>query len=471
MIRPWELEIAIDQAAGKAVYLQIADAIIGAIKSGKLAPGAALPGSRQLASKLGVNRNTIVEAQEVLLNEGWIFSRERSGTFVSTDLPSLERARNRPAVKPATAAQPVKPRIVFDDGFPDSRIAPIRELSRAYRQILERSGRWHLLGYTTESGDHAFKTAIVQMLNFTRGMRLSTDEICITRGSQMAMFLTAHCLLKPGDIVAVENPGYRPAWQAFQHAGAVLVPVDVDEQGLLTDQLQALLKSGKRIRAVYTTPHHQFPTTVTLSLQRRLELIALSNRYGFTIIEDDYDNEFHFGQRPILPLCSADNTANFVYIGSMSKVVAPALRIGYLAATKPFVTQVGELRKLIDVQGDPVMERALLQLIDDGEIRRHLKRATAFYRKKRDVFEQLLHRHLGDKVSFIKPDGGLAFWLTPARKNDFKGLAARLSKLGIRIVPPTHFSFDESPAGLRLGYASLPEELQEEGIAALAKCI
>src|SRR5690606_6910705 len=147
--------------------------------------------------------------------------------------------------------------------------------------------------------------------------------------------------------VMIENPGYKPAWKAFEYAGAKLLPVSVDKDGLLIDDVITYLKSGKKIKAIYVTPHHQYPTTVTLSLKRRLELMKLSNKYGFTIIEDDYDNEFHFGYRPVLPLSSFTEIKNYVYIGTMSKVVAPALRTGYLASNDiTLIEKVGSLRKI-----------------------------------------------------------------------------------------------------------------------------
>ena len=362
-----------------------------------------------------------------------------------------------------------KPHLVFDDGLPDSRLAPMNDLARAYREIFNRKSRWQIMGYSNELGNVEFRKAIVQMLNFKRGMNVSLDEICITRGSQMAMYLAAHCLLSKGDYVIIENPGYKPAWEAFENAGATLLPVNILKDGLDLEQVENHLKNNKAIKAIYVTPHHQFPTTVTMSLKKRLKLIELSNQYGFTIIEDDYDNEFHFGQRPILPISSYSNAKNFIYIGTLSKIVAPALRIGYLAASIENIQKIAQHRKIIDVQGDNIMEEAVLNLINEGKIKRHLKKTNLIYKAKRDHFEKLCKLHLKDKITFTKPEGGLAFWIVPKSEFDLQKVCDELLKKGIKIMSPEKFSFGNPASGLRLGYASLTEEQMEEGILGLSK--
>lgn len=471
MLRPWKLEIQIDEKSGKAVYLQIADAIITDIRSGRLQKGTALPGSRNLARMLEINRNTVVEALNVLLAEGWLVSKERQGTFVAENYPTTRKQR-RGLPEAVSPGDDISFRIRFDDGSPDSKIAPVAELARAYRQIFNRKAKWQMMGYTGPFGDTEFRKAIAQMLNLQRGMQISEDRLCVTRGSQMAMYLTAQCLVEKGDLVIVEDPGYQPAWKALEHAGARLLTVGVDHEGLRVDEVVRHLDNHPGIKALYTTPHHQYPTTVTLSLTRRLELIRLSNRHGFTIIEDDYDNEFHFGYRPVLPLSSHAELKNYVYIGTMSKVVAPALRIGYLSASDDaLLRSAGELRKIIDVQGDPIMEQAVLQLIQDGTIRRHLKRASHHYRQKRDTVASLLNLHLGGRVKFVIPDGGLAFWLVPNREVDWERVSSQLVQSGIRMMHPPLFGYHRPTRGIRLGYAALPSELMEESIVLLGRLL
>lgn len=469
MLRPWKIEIQLDKKSGKAVYLQIADAIVSDIQSGRLKPGDALPGSRNLAEIIGVNRNTIVEALQVLLIEGWLISKERKGTFVSDTLPLTSRSNKQRSKDTDQLIIDKRVLIAIDDGHPDSSFAPVAELARAYRQLFGRKAKWQMMGYNDERGDPEFRQAIVRMLNHNRGMHVDEGGVCITRGSQMAMYLIAQCLFEKGDLVIIENPGYKPAWEVFERAGAELLPATVDDDGIVVEEVERYLKTKERIKAIYLTPHRQYPTTAILSLQRRLELISLSNQYGFTIIEDDYDNEFHFGYRPVLPMSSFFELENYVYIGTMSKVVAPALRIGFLASgNHVLVSQTAALRKLIDVQGDTIMEQAVLELIRDGAIKRHIRKASAYYEAKRDCAATLVEKHLKGKVKYQLPDGGLAFWLTPLQETDWTELSGQLEAKGIHLIHPEKYSYGKPVNGLRLGYGSLSEVQMEEVIRALS---
>ncbi|MEN5193431.1 PLP-dependent aminotransferase family protein [Sphingobacterium faecium] len=471
MLRKWNFEIQLDERSDQAIYLQIADAIIKGIHSGRLKPGDALPGSRNFSQQLKVNRNTVVQALQVLTIEGWLISKERKGTFVAdTALPDQQENPSS-AVRDAELKSTVGRHLHLhiDDGHPNSKIAPITELARAYRQIFNQKARWQMMGYGHELGDLEFRKTVAQMLNHQRAMQTDEQHICITRGSQMAMYLTAQCLFEEGDHMMIENPGYKPAWAAFEHAGVTLLPVGVDQQGLIVDEVLAHLESGKTIKAIYVTPHRQYPTTATLSLKRRLQLIRLANAYGFTIIEDDYDNEFHFGYRPVLPLSSFAELKNYVYIGTMSKVVAPALRIGYLTSSdRSLIEKVGRLRKIIDVQGDSIMEQAVLQLIKDGTLKRHIKKATLYYKSKRDLTARLLKKHIQDKATYTTPEGGLAFWIVPKNEVNWSQISKKLQRKGIKIITPDSYSFGPTVHGIRLGYGSLSPEQLEESITALA---
>ncbi len=468
MLRPWELQIDLDLKNTKAVYLQIADVIIDAIKKSKLKSGDCLPGSRKLAKVLKVNRNTVVQALNVLLIEGWLTTVERKGIFVSEILPPSSKVFPQNIEYPSDQKRSnLLPSVVFDDGLPDSKLAPIDALAKAYREIFSRKGRRQMMGYSEAQGDFPFREAISQMLNYKRNLTTDPAQIVVTRGSQMAMYLASHCLIDKGDIIIIENPGYKPAWLAFENAGAKLVPAGVDEQGIVVEEIRDILKKHT-VKAIYITPHHQFPTTVTLSIKRRYELIELSNLHNFYLIEDDYDHEFHFAARPIFPVGSLAHIDNYVYIGTLSKIIAPALRIGYLFTNQTLTNKIVALRKTIDVQGDTMMEHAVLELIKEGVIKRHLKRVTSVYLKKRDYFENLLTEHLNTRVDFQKPNGGLAFWMKPKKEIDIFDLAAQLERKGISILTPDKYSFKDPIMGLRLGFASLTEDQLETGIKTLA---
>lgn len=470
MLRPWKLEFEIDKKLEKAVYLQIADTIITDIRSGRLKPGDALPGSRNLASMLKINRNTVVEAYQVLLNEEWVISKERKGIFVSDQLPALHEnrtGRTSDLMNPPVIAHGVM--VNFDDGHPDSKIAPVTELARAYRQIFGIKAKWQMMGYGDEHGDVEFRKMISQMLNHQRGMQIHEHEISITRGSQMAMFLTAQTLLTAGDCVIVEDPGYQPAWQAFEYAGAQLLPIAVDEEGIDIQSIEKLLSEHQNIKTIYITPHRQYPTMVTLSLSRRLRLIELANQHQITIIEDDYDNEFHFGYRPILPISSFPELNNYVYIGTLSKVVAPALRIGYLATkNQDLLQKIGSLRKIIDVHGDVIMEQAVLQLIKEGAVKKHIRKATAHYKHKRDFVYCLLNKYMNDVAHFTLPEGGLAFWIVPKVILDWDKVTTLLLEKNIKIIHPKQYS-RYYVNGFRLSYGSVTEEQLEQSIQVIAE--
>lgn len=463
----WIDKIRIDKSDEKAVYMQIADEIIKSIKNGAVKSGETLPSTRQMAETLGVNRNTVIRTLDILLSEGWLISEERKRVFVSDKLKITKPVSKKEAYQDTTEIFR-SDLIFFDDGLPDTTCTPMEELARAYRRIFSRKARWQIMNLASEFGDEKFRDTISKMLNSNRGMQTSISELCITRGSQMALYLTAHCLLENGDNVLIENPGYKPAWEAFRNTGANLIPVPVDDEGINVNIVADILQKNP-VKAIYLTPHHQYPTTVTLSLARRLQLIELSNRYNFTIIEDDYDNEFHFGQRPIMPISAHEETNNYVYIGTLSKLIAPAVRIGYVVSSPDFIGKVGKLRKIIDMQGDTIMEQSILDLIISGDMRRHQKRMLNYYGTKRDFFSNLIDNYLKDKVTYQVPDGGLAFWLKPINEVDLFQLKKIVNTKLISFYTPDRFSCNDYIMGLRLGYASLSEANLEKGIQILGE--
>ncbi|MBL4649660.1 MAG: PLP-dependent aminotransferase family protein [Aureispira sp.] len=468
MNRLWHFDIQLSTNDNKAIYLQITDTIISAIKSKRLKPLDILPSTRKLATIIGVNRNTLLKALDLLMAEGWLVSKDRVGIFVA----DLVIEHNIPKT---TKKEPVlehkKAIIVLDDGVPNTQIAPMKELASAYRRVFSLKSKRNILGYTNSSGSANFRVIIAQMLNHKRGMHVTPSQIFITRGSQMALYLTAQCLLGPKDIILVESPGYQPAWTTFRHAGAEIMPINVDDEGLIIEEVEAIVQQNSAVKAIYVTPHHQYPTTVTLSLKRRLKLIELAQIYDFIIIEDDYDHEFHFDNRPILPIASYTNVKHCIYIGTFSKVVAPALRIGYLAGNVDLIAKICALREIIDIQNDPIMEQAIVELIKNGDIKRHIKRAAKYYKNKKTYLEELLQTHLKDKVHYQTPTGGLAFWIRPIKKISILELIKNLEKTGVQIMDTSKYNPNHSINGLRLGYGSIDNKDLEEAIIKLSKLL
>ncbi|WP_046242569.1 MocR-like pyridoxine biosynthesis transcription factor PdxR [Hymenobacter terrenus] len=477
MLRAWDTNFQPAFTTGRPVYVQISELLANEIRRGRLLPGTALPGTRELAKQLGVNRKTAVLAYDELLAQGWLESQHTRGTFVSSRLPestptAFAPATDRPGETPGFKWQdPFEPELpgaavpgalIFNDGTPDARLAPIATLASAYRRVLQGRGRRNQLGYDSPLGSLPLREALSRMLNQDRGLSTTPDGICLTRGTQMALYLTAHLLIKPGDVVAVENPGYPPAWQTFRLLGAELAPVPVDAEGLCVDDLEQLCRS-RPVRALYLTPHHQFPTTVTLKAARRVQLLALAARYGLAIIEDDYDHEFHYDYQPLLPLASADPHGVVIYISSLSKLIAPALRVGYVTGPAAFVEALGRLRALIDRQGDTVLEQAVAELIEEGEIKRHARRAHAEYHTRRDTLAQILRQLPGNQLDFVLPAGGMALWVKFQDGVDLERVAEELAQRKVIITPGSRY-YLAPPAtnALRMGYAALtPQELTQ----------
>lgn len=452
MLRSWSLNLRITNTSGLAIYLQIAQQIIDEIQRGRLAPSTAMPGTRDLAEKLKVNRKTVVLAYDELIAQGWLTTESRRGTFVSASLPnftspaSASKAVARPEPSAEQSAQtlsryqaPTAHTIDFNDGTPDTRLIPFDILSRAFRHALLGPTKTNKLGYGDPRGTMALRQAIATMLNIERGLNVDVDHICIARGSQMGIFLAARALTKRDDYVVVENLSYPPAREAFRSCGANILTVGQDHHGIDTIALEALCNKYP-IRAIYVTPHHQFPTTVMMTAERRLKLLMLAEQYDFTIVEDDYDHEFHFSHHPVFPLASTDHTGRVVYVGSLSKVLAPGLRVGYLVASKAFIDRCAHEVMLIDRQGNSITELAVAELMDSGEIKRHIRRTYKIYNERRNVLMDLIRAQLSEYVNFDAPNGGLAIWLRLNDGINVNTLAENALHKNVRILPGSLFS-------------------------------
>jgi len=469
------------------VYLRIARLLTDEIRRGRLRAGVRLPSTRGLAAMLEVNRNTVVAAYDELASEGWVSGRPASGTFVSPRLPDLSPLRLAAASSPRrgvpralgfdlapgaagvrdVVAHPAPPgALLLWGGVPDLSRVPTAALARAYRRAVSRPGA--SLDYTDGRGHAGLRAAVAGMLAATRGLVAGADDVIITRGSQMAIDLVARALLRPGDEVAVEELGYQRAWDAFRRAGARLVPVPVDQDGLDVAALARLLER-RRIRALYLTPHHQYPSTAVLSAGRRIALLDLARRRRLALIEDDYDHEFHYDGRPVMPLASADAAGVVVYVGTFSKVLAPGLRLGFAVAPGPLLNELVVLREVVDRQGDMATESAVAELIEDGELQRHTQRMRRTYQARRDAFVTILRQRLGQVLSFEVPPGGMSLWARVADGIDAERWCVAGAARGVGfmtgrsyVLPHDGRALHKWRGHLRLGYARYqPAQLEE----------
>jgi len=512
---PFDKLLPIDRTAAPAVYLQVANSMIQHIRSGVIKPGFLLPGTRELAGILGVHRKTVVAAYDELSAQGWIEAVARKGFHVKRDLPEVkpgrwgksgglgktggvgmtggvgkngqsgkedrEHAFSKEMAAPFYAVGKgrfrlpvvsVPPsRLIIDDGHPDSRLAPLELLGREYRARLSNRGGRQQVYATMTAGSPRMREAMVGYLADTRGMQASVPNILITHGAQMSIYIAAQLLLRPGDIVIVGEPGYHVAGQVFENLGASLLRVPVDEQGIAVDAVERLSK-GKVVRMLYLIPHHHHPTTVTLSPERRMRLLEIAEKQNFSIVEDDYDYDFHYSSSPYLPLAASGHNNRVIYIGSFSKSLSSSIRVGFMVGPEEFIVEATYLRRLIELRGDNHMEDALAELIRNGDVGRHLKKVNRVYEGRRDHLCQLLDSYLGDVIDYRKPSGGMAIWARFNKRAPVKELAGKALKMGLYMsdgqVYNTH---NRDYNAIRFGFASLNEEEMDEAVRILKKCL
>jgi GntR family transcriptional regulator/MocR family aminotransferase len=472
-----------------SVYLQVTNEIIAYIRQGILKPGATLPPSRVLAKALNIHRKTVVAAYDELYAQSWVDIYPRKGIFVAKNLPEVSpRSIANRVPRHGTAMETFYQfsdkittthvfvrdpagNLVFNEGFPDTRIAPVELLIREYR----RFGGYHFtekyLMYGPEQGSEALRVELARFLYETRGVQAAPQDILVTKGVQMAIYLVSQILLSKGDTVITADPGYPGANEVFEQAGGQLALVPVDEYGIDLNAIEAVCKK-KKVKLLYVTPHHHRPTTVTLSSERRMQLLELAIKYKFAIIEDDYDYDFHYSSSPILPLASADYYGSVIYVGSFCKTIAPGIRIGFAVAPQNLIIQLTRLRRTIDRQGEQLLEEALANLLKNGDIGRHLKKVNKIYHERRDVLCQLLTSHLGEHVSFKIPDGGFAIWMKYLHGINAVDVARKAAEMQLTVSNGSDYFYNsDNQSFIRLGFASLNTKELEQGVDILKKAV
>jgi GntR family transcriptional regulator/MocR family aminotransferase len=459
------------------IYRQLRDAVL----DGRLRPGERLPPTRELAGRLDVSRNTVAAAYERLTADGFLVSRVGAGTFVCGERVTRSRpARRAPAgrdIAPARVwrsldAQAERTVVAdhgpaaydFRVGMPDGRLFPLE----AWRRLVTRELRASALqaaDYADPAGHAGLRAAIARYIGVSRSVRAGADDVIVTNGAQQALDITGRVLIEPGTCVAVEEPGYPPARLLFQSLGARVVGVPVDAEGLVVTALP------RTARLVYTTPSHQFPLGVPMSLARRTALLAWAQKRGAVVIEDDYDSEYRFSDRPLEPLQSLDRSGRVVYVGSFSKTLLPMLRLGFLVAPASLRPALHRARQFSDWYGELISQAALARFIDEGLLARHIRKATREYAARHERIVAGLRQDLARWLEPVPSAAGLHLCtrLAPGVTVDLDEVTRTARRAGVALRTLASLCAEEpGQAGLVIGYGAVPVDRIGEGLRRLA---
>jgi len=469
------------------LYQQLCDWFRRAITDGQLRPGQRVPSTRNLAAELKISRMPVLGAFEQLLAEGYLETFVGAGTCVARSIP--DDTLSRPAVKARNGLQEITekrgPRRLSRRGVALTHLATQSWLDNlgAFRVSLPALdhfpiGVWSklvarhsrkppkgIMAYGDAKGYLPFRAAIAEYLGAVRGVRCEPSQILVTTGSQQALQISAQVLLDPKDRIYVEEPGYPGARQAFLTVGAQLIPIRVDQDGM---NVAELIRRGRHARAVYVTPSHQYPMGMAMSAARRMLLLNWAARSGAWIIEDDYDSEYRFASRPIASLQGLDTDGRVIYIGTFSKVMFPALRLGYVVVPKDLISAFSAARDAADVFSSTLYQAVLTDFIREGHFARHIRRMRMLYMERRRALIRAIHIHMGDMLEVIGAEAGMHLVaLLPRATNDVAA-SKKAAQKGISAIPlSTCYLEPPTRGGLILGYGGANAHQIHEGIRKL----
>ena len=505
------LSLALDRTAEVPLQQQLYDQVREVILAGGLAPGSRLPSSRALAAELACSRNTVVSAFDQLLSEGYLEGHAGSGTFVSRVLPEelltlappagAAPAAEAPAADPLALLSPrgraliglrrtgSGPLRAFLPGAPETAEFPFDVWARLHSRIW-RHPQAALARLGAPAGLQVLREAIARYLATFRGLACDWRQVIITAGAQQSLDLMIQVLLQPGDKAWVEDPGYPGLRGPLIAAGAVPVPVPLDDEGILVAEGR---RRAPKARAAIVTPTHHYPLGTPMSLARRLELLEWARDAGAWILEDDYDSEYRYAGRPLASLLSLATQrrdgkgaapARVIYIGSFSKVLFPSIRLGYLVVPESLVDAVSDAQNALGAQPTAVIQPVLAAFIDEGHFATHVRRMRRLYAARQAALLAAAERHLSEFLEVSPDDAGLHLvaWLKPplAERLGDRGAAAVAEAAGIALAPLSDYYAQEQPEGppatgearrpgLLLGYAAIPEQAIERGAKRLAE--
>lgn len=467
-----EFPIRLERDAPQSLQRQLTEQLRRAILDGRLSAGMRLPSTRNLAAEVGVSRNVALAAYDELFAEGYVEGRHGSGTYVSGDLPALPRpSLPVPAGTPRWLRQPPPPTEVERDvpgviefrlGRPFTSQLPADVWRRVWHDV---SGQLPPSDYGAPAGDPELRAAIAGYLRRARGVACGTDDVIVTAGALQAVDLIARATLAPGDAVGFEEPGYPLTRQVLEGRGARLVPIPVDDDGLQVDRLPV---GDDAPLLVYVTPSHQYPLGARMPVARRVALIEWALANDSLVVEDDYDSEFRFDAPPLPALAGLDETGSVAYIGTFSKVLSPALRVGYLVAPPPLRERVERYKRLTDFHTPWPVQRALAAFILGGHLERHIRRMRRHYGDKRAVLAETLAPVSG--VAKLRGlEAGLHAFLELERGINPTRIVAGAAARGVSVSTlDSYYIGPPRQQGLLLGYGGLSIEQIATGAAVIA---
>ena len=464
--------VALDRRAARPMHLQLYDGYRQAILDGRLRPGQRLPSTRTLAEDLGISRIPVVMAFSQLLSEGYIESRVGAGSFVSSTLPDTPPPGRTPAVPtrrpgprrlpPSKLTTRTEPWFALRGPFRLAQPAfdefPIDLWTRVVARHARRQSRREM-AYGDPMGLLALREALAAHLHTFRSVSCTPEQIMIVSGSQQGLALAARALLRPGDPAWLEEPGYPGARDALHLAAARIVPVSVDRDGL---DVAAGVARSPHARAAFVTPSHHYPLGVIMSAARRLQLLEWARSRGAWVVEDDYDSEYRYGGEPLASLYGLDGDARVVYVGTFSKILFPALRVGYVVLPVDLVDRFRAVRDAMDLFPATLYQAALAEFVRDGHFARHLRRMRRVYAARRRALEEAISRELGPDAPVVGDQTGYHLVvLLPAHCHDVE-IATAAARAGISVVPLSScYVGRRSRAGLVLGFGSTqPREMR-----------
>lgn len=464
--------LQIDRSSDRPIYLQITLQISLAIQRGLLAPHSKLPGARSLSKQLNTHRQTVTSAFSELESQGWIVIIPNKGAFISslhtenatpsTELPELfvypdtTKFNYKRSAILDTPYEIGRSALLLDDGLPDIRLTKFRDISRFYTANLKRRINLNKQKMSHIEGNNYFRTQLAAHLHRSKGLPITQDNILVTRSTELSLFVIAEILFDRADTILVGDPSFFSANMLFMKFGMNIQAVPVDDEGLDTEAIERICAST-RVKAIYFNPERHYPTTVKMSASRRMELLRIANTYGVILIEDDLDNEFRYEHTTTLPVVSSDHSGMVIYTSTFGKSLAPGFQKGFIVAPKDIILEMQKILSIIDRQGDVVMQQALGEMLEDGEIDRYLKKSTKTYQHRRDTMTTLLRHQLGGQLQFNSPDGGLALWVHWNNTINLMALSKKCKTKGLHI-PKILLYQDRSRCAMRIGYGSLDEQ-------------